>query len=185
MEFGPRALGHRSLLAWPGNAAVRDRLNVLKHRQPWRPCAPMVLVDDALRVFTSFPRSPYMSFEAKLTPEAKEALPAILHFDGTARPQIVSKEDDPWLHALLLEVKEKTGWGVLINTSFKMRGKPIVNSAKAALEIFDEKTQLGVLVIEDSFILRGKPTYDEILQHRKRYGLYKEALRFNSENGSE
>lgn len=99
-----------------------------------------------------------MTFAATLTQEAREALPAIVHFDGTARPQVVSKNDDPWLHSLLVAVRNKTGWGVLINTSFNVRGKPILNTAKVAIEIFDEKPQLGVLVIDDVFILRSPPS---------------------------
>ena len=124
-------------------------MNVIKFREWWRPVAPMVAVEDALRVFTTLPRSPYMSFAPDLTDEAKAALPAIVHFDGTARPQIVYAEEAPWLHALLVAVKRRTGWAVLINTSFNTRGKPICNTVAAALDMLDDLDDLDFVLIED------------------------------------
>ena len=138
----------------PDSLAVKDALNAVKHRQPWRPCAPVVLDEDALRVFTDLALSPYMTVAATLTAEAAAALPAIAHVDGTARPQVVSEGDDPWLWALLKAVKARTGWGVLINTSFNVRGRPILNEAATAVAIFDGAPALGGLVLEDHLVLR-------------------------------
>ncbi|KAJ1457599.1 Carbamoyltransferase-domain-containing protein [Pelagophyceae sp. CCMP2097] len=166
-EFGPRALGHRSLLAYPGFDGAKARLNAVKFREAWRPCAPMVALDDALRVFTALPISPYMSFAATLTDAASAALPAISHYDGTARPQIVNSEDDAFLYALLLAVKRLTGWAVLINTSLNTRGRPILNTLLEALELYHTDDNLGALVVGDKVLYkdtlgaggeRGSPT---------------------------
>ena len=152
-EFGPRALGHRSLLACPvashRSANMKDVLNRIKFREWWRPVAPIVAVEDALRVFETLPRSPYMTFAPRLRPEAARALPAIAHFDGTARPQIVAAHDEPWLHALLMAVRDQTGWAVLINTSFNVRGKPILNRAAEALELLRESPEMSGVLLED------------------------------------
>ena len=112
----------------------------------------MVAVEDALRVFETLPRSPYMSFAPTLTEAASAALPAIVHFDGTARPQTVSASDDAWLHALLLAVKARTGWAVLINTSFNTRGKPILNTASEALELLRDSPRMSAVVFDDSVV---------------------------------
>ena len=148
MEFGPRALGHRSLLGDPSRLGSKDRLNRLKHREWWRPTAPVVAEDDARAVFGHVPRSPYMSFAPKLTPAATAALPGIHHFDGTARPQLVGAVDEPWLHALLLAVKKRTGWAVLINTSFNTKGRPILNTAAEALDLLRDSPDLDAVLLE-------------------------------------
>jgi hypothetical protein len=161
MEHGPRALGHRSLLADATKQGIKHRLNVLKHREWWRPTAPMVAEEDAQRVFEAVPRtsSPYMSFAPTLTPEAARALPGIAHFDATARPQIVSKEDEPWLHALLMEVRRRCGWAVLINTSFNTKGRPILNTAGEALRLLEESAELDAVLVADWLVV--KDTGDE------------------------
>lgn len=151
MEFGPRALGRRSLLAVPGKGACHA-MNVVKFREWWRPCAPVVAHEDLLRVFATLPRSPYMSFAPDLTEGAKEALPDIVHFDGTARPQTVSNEDDAWLHKLLLAVKARTGWAVLINTSFNARGKPILNTAREALALLGSSRMMSAVVFDGTLV---------------------------------
>ena len=154
-EFGPRALGHRSLLAYPRSLESKDTLNVVKFREWWRPVAPIVAVEDALRVFDTLPRAPFMSFAPRLTAEAAAALPAIVHYDGTARPQLVSQKDDAWVHALLMAVRELTGWGVLINTSFNVRGKPILNRASEAIDLLLSSKGMTAIVLEDLFIERN------------------------------
>ena len=128
---------------------MKDVLNRIKFREWWRPVAPIVAVEDALRVFETLPRSPYMTFAPRLRPEAARALPAIAHFDGTARPQIVAAHDEPWLHALLMAVRDQTGWAVLINTSFNVRGKPILNRAAEALELLRESPEMSGVLLED------------------------------------
>jgi carbamoyltransferase len=144
-EFGPRALGHRSLLAVPG-PGMKARMNAVKAREWWRPVAPTLLASEASAVFEGVGElqgvgeggrqgdvSPFMSFAPRLRPEMRTRAPAVWHFDGTARPQTVTAEREPWLHALLTAVKRETGLGVLINTSFNTRGQPMVNRAEDAV----------------------------------------------------
>ena len=153
MEFGPRALGHRSLLADPSRPGSKDRLNAIKHREWWRPTAPVVAREAARDVFETLPRSPYMSFAPRLTAAAAAALPGIHHFDGTARPQVVAPADEPWLHALLAAVARRTGWAVLINTSFNTKGRPILNTAAEALALL-ESDGLDAVLIEATLVLK-------------------------------
>ena len=127
-EFGPRALGHRSLLAFPDSEEMRDRMNRIKFRQWYRPAAPMI-ADEALEyVFGHKFGSAYMEFAPMVREEVRERFPGLSHFDGTARHQSVGREDEPWVHALLLAVGKRTGLAALINTSFNSRGKPITNT---------------------------------------------------------
>lgn len=112
-EFGPRALGHRSLLALPTSLDIKDRMNAVKAREWWRPVAPMLMAEEVDVVFSSPPVpivSPFMSFAPRLHPAMESRAPGIWHFDGTARPQTVAHDgDDPWLHTLLAAVKRRTG----------------------------------------------------------------------------
>lgn len=127
-EFGPRALGHRSLLAFPDSEEMRDRMNRIKFRQWYRPAAPMI-ADEALEyVFGHKFGSVYMEFAPLVREEVRQRFPGLSHFDGTARHQSVGKEDEPWVHALLLAVGKWTGLAALINTSFNSKGKPITNT---------------------------------------------------------
>ena len=96
-----------------------------------------------------------MSFAPRLTAAAAAALPAIAHADGTARPQTVAAEDEPWLHALLEAVRAETGWGVLINTSFNSKGKPILNTLEEALTLLRDCEDLDYVVVEDFLFSKG------------------------------
>ena len=145
-EFGPRALGHRSLLAVPDSHAMRERMNRLKFRQWYRPVAPMIAEEALEEVFGFKYTSTYMEFAPLVTSKVRERFPAIAHFDGTARHQSVSRTDEPWVHALLLAVGQLTGLAALINTSFNSKGKPIVNTVKASLEMLDELEDSGLLL---------------------------------------
>eukprot|EP00438_Fugacium_kawagutii_P023135 Skav208792 [mRNA] locus=scaffold931:433694:435232:- [translate_table: standard] len=127
-EFGPRALGHRSLLAFPDSTEMRDRMNKIKVRQWWRPAAPMIADEELEYVFGHKFRSAYMEFAPLVREEVRKRFPGLVHFDGTARHQSVGKKDEPWVHALLLAVGKRTGLAALINTSFNSRGKPITNT---------------------------------------------------------
>ena len=152
-EHGPRAFGHRSLLSAP-SAGMKERMNALKHREWYRPVAPVLLAEEGDRVFERDSplrplHSPFMSFAPRLLPAAAAALPAVTHADATARPQTVTAGGDPWLHALLTAVKEQTGWGVLINTSFNTRGKPILNSVAEALALLRDCEDLDYVLVED------------------------------------
>jgi carbamoyltransferase len=132
-EFGPRALGNRSLLADPRGGDIKDRMNAIKKRQKFRPFAPVILAEHCDEYF-EMPQpglqSPYMQFVAKC--KKPKEFPAIIHADGTSRVQTVTQEQNPGLHKLLTEFYKKTGCPMLVNTSLNIKGQPIVNDAKDA-----------------------------------------------------
>ena len=126
-EFGPRALGNRSLLADPRGNDIKDRVNVIKHRQKFRPFAPSVLEEHAHEIFDMpVKKSQFMQFVA--TCKYPDKYPAICHIDNTSRVQTVSKDDNPGYYKLIKEFYEKTGCPMVLNTSLNVKGKPIVNS---------------------------------------------------------
>ena len=135
-EWGPRALGHRSLLAHPGNAGNVERLNAVKGREQFRPIAPMVSVDHAATVFDGPLPSPYMLFVHRVRPEWQDRIPAVVHVDGTARIQTVSRADEPLVADLLDAFRARTGLPVLVNTSLNTAGRPMVDDPRDALECF-------------------------------------------------
>lgn len=155
MEFGPRALGARSLLASPVDPAMQARLNELKDREDFRPVAPAVNREDLADWFepadANQGESPFMLFVYRVKPGCGARIPSALHTDHTARVQTVDGATNPVFHDLLAAVGRHTGVPVLVNTSFNVRGEPIVGSPKAALEAFFS-TPLDALVI-GSFIL--------------------------------
>ena len=127
-EFGPRALGNRSLLADPRGEDIKDLVNSIKKRQKFRPFAPAILEEDVNEYFTlpkAVQNTPYMQFTAACT-HGKD-FPAIIHHDNTSRVQTVRKTDNPGFHALLTEWKKQTGCPILLNTSLNIKGQPIVN----------------------------------------------------------
>lgn len=136
MEFGPRALGSRSILASPIQASMQARLNEVKDREDFRPVAPVVLEEDAPEWFEDARYSPFMLFVHKVRPEKASAIPAVCHVDGTARIQTVNRDQHPDYYDLLKAFKKRTGVPVLVNTSFNTLGKPIVCSPRDALECF-------------------------------------------------
>ena len=136
-EYGPRALGHRSLLANPRYPDNLRRLNDVKGREQFRPVAPMVLAEAAADIFEGGPLpSPYMLFVHRVRPGWAERIPAVVHVDGTARAQTVDRRDEPLVHRLLDEVGRRTGAPVLINTSLNTAGRPMVDDPRDALECF-------------------------------------------------
>jgi carbamoyltransferase len=136
-EFGPRALGHRSLLAHPGEAANLERLNDVKGREQFRPVAPMVLLDRAAEIFSRGPiPSPYMLFVHDVDPAWADRIPAVVHTDGTARAQTVSADDEPLVARMLQDFERRTGLPVVVNTSLNTAGRPMVDSPRDALECF-------------------------------------------------
>jgi carbamoyltransferase len=136
-EYGPRALGHRSLLAHPGRRANLDRLNDVKGREKFRPVAPMVLADRAAGIFSRGPLpSPYMLFVHDVAPDWRDRIPAVVHVDGTARVQTVDPATQPLVAALLAAFEERTGLPVLVNTSLNTAGRPMVDDIRDALECF-------------------------------------------------
>ncbi|MFI9412221.1 carbamoyltransferase [Nocardia gamkensis] len=152
-EFGPRALGHRSLLAHPGRSANLERLNAVKGREQFRPLAPMVLTDRASEIFGRGPLpSPYMLFVHDVNPAWRERIPAVTHVDGTARVQTVDPADNPVLARMLSEFDKRTGLPVVINTSLNTAGRPMVDSPRDALECFGS-APIDLLAL-GSFVVR-------------------------------
>jgi carbamoyltransferase len=152
-EWGPRALGHRSLLANPWRAENLARMNDVKGREQFRPVAPMVLADRAAEVFERGPLpSPYMLFVHDVRPQWKDRIPAVVHVDGTARIQTVHADRQPRLAAMLTEFERRTGLPVLVNTSLNTAGRPMVDTPTDALELFGS-TPVDLLAI-GPFVLR-------------------------------
>jgi carbamoyltransferase len=146
-EFGPRALGHRSILGDPRFAVVRDWINAnVKQREWFRPLAPVVLLEKADRFFELRGPSPFMQFAARVRPEAAALIPAVTHVDCSARLQTVGAHDDPFLRAVLEAFEARTGIPVLLNTSFNRKEEPIVESPAEALESF-RRTPMHALAI--------------------------------------
>jgi carbamoyltransferase len=151
MEFGPRALGGRSILASPLKADMQARLNEIKDREDFRPVAPVVLEEEAGGWFAPAAASPFMLFVSGILPGKAGQIPAVRHVDGTARIQTVNRRQNERYYDLVKAFRERTGVPVLINTSFNTRGKPIVCSPRDAVECF-WSSPLDALVI-GSFIL--------------------------------
>jgi len=142
-EFGPRALGHRSLLADPRGDDIKDKVNAIKKRQKFRPFAPAILVEHADEYFhMPTTESPYMQYTA-LCKRPLE-FPAIIHADGTSRVQTVSKNDSPYFYEFLQEWYRETGCPMVLNTSLNIKGKPMVNDRKDA-DDFQSKYNVKVL----------------------------------------
>lgn len=136
-EFGPRALGHRSILGDPRVGAMRDDINArIKQREWFRPLAPMVLLERAEEFFDLCRPVPFMQYAAPVRERAARRIPAVTHVDGTARLQTVGPDDDPLLRALLHEFDGRTGVPVLLNTSFNRRDEPIVETPAEAVATF-------------------------------------------------
>jgi carbamoyltransferase len=135
-EFGPRALGHRSLLADPRNAGNLERLNEVKGREQFRPVAPMVLEERAEEIFEGQLPSPYMLFTHRVREGWSERIPAVVHVDGTARIQTVDPAAEPLVARMLGAFERRTGVPVVVNTSLNTAGRPMVNDVRDALECF-------------------------------------------------
>jgi carbamoyltransferase len=149
MEFGPRALGNRSILADPRRKDMQDQLNQkVKFREGFRPFAPAVIENRAGEIFELPGSSPYMSFVVPLREKYRQDFPAITHVDNSARVQTVSAHSNPRLYTLLQAFAQKTGCPLLINTSFNLRGEPIVLSPEDAYRCF-MRTEIDFLVIGD------------------------------------
>lgn len=154
-EFGPRALGGRSLLADPRHAANLERLNAVKGREQFRPVAPMVLAERAAEIFSRGPLpSPYMLFVHDVAGGWRDRIPAVTHVDGTARIQTVDAAADPRLHATISRFAERTGVPVVVNTSFNTAGRPMVDSPRDALEVFGS-SPIDVLAL-GSYVVRRR-----------------------------
>lgn len=155
-EFGPRALGYRSILADPRRAEMQDFINRrVKLREDFRPFAPSVTEEDASIYFEDDFESPYMILVMQTRPEWRGRIPAVVHRDGTARVQTVSRSMNPPYHRLLKEFQRLTGIPLLLNTSFNRRGMPIVETPEQAVQFFLE-SELHALVL-DRYLVTKNP----------------------------
>lgn len=155
LEFGPRSLGARSILASPIDPGMQAHLNLIKDREDFRPVAPVVLEEEAAEWFVNCDVSPFMTFIYDVRPDKVDRIPAVRHVDGTARVQTINRSQNPAYYDLLKAFARRTGVPVLVNTSFNTRGEPIVCTPRDAVESFCT-TPLDVLAI-GSFILE-KPS---------------------------
>jgi carbamoyltransferase len=146
-EFGPRALGNRSLLADPRGEDIKDLVNQYKKREPFRPFAPAIL-EEYVHDYFDIPvdKSPYMQFVGKC--KYPDKFPAIIHYDGTSRVQTVSKEDNPGFRKLLERWYELTGCPMLLNTSLNVKGEPLVNTREDA-QRWTMENNLPVVCLEE------------------------------------
>jgi len=195
MEFGPRALGARSILGDPRNKETQTVMNLkIKFRESFRPFAPSVMRERCGDFFDMDCDSPYMLLIANVKEERRlpmdmaafragnddmlpvisqprSDVPAITHVDYSARLQTVNAEDHPQYHALIKTFEEMTGYGMLVNTSFNVRGEPIVCTPKDAYTCF-MRTDMDLLVLEDILIWRkDQPAMDDKENWRETYEL--------------
>ena len=191
MEFGPRALGNRSIIADPRSPIMQKKLNLkVKYRESFRPFAPSILREDLNDWFELDSDSPYMLLTANVQKSkhctidsdeealfgidrlniVRSTVPAITHVDYTARIQTVHSETNPLYHALINKFKEKTGYPLIINTSFNIRGEPIVCSPTDAFKCF-MGTDLDVLVLGNFILLKDKQDQDQKKNYKDYYEL--------------
>jgi carbamoyltransferase len=157
-EYGPRALGHRSLLAHPGFEANLERMNDVKGREQFRPVAPMVLLERAPEIFSRGPiPSPYMLFVHDVAPEWRDRIPTVTHVDGTARIQTIDREAQPLVHRMIAAFERRTGVPVVVNTSLNTAGRPMVDDPRDALECFGS-APVDLLAIGPFVVRRTRAT---------------------------
>ncbi len=150
-EHGPRALGNRSLLCDATNPDMKDLMNLrIKNREPFRPFSPIVRLEDLGTYFDWDQESRWMSFSPPVKPEYADLLSSVVHVDGTARVQTVTHEQNEFVYGLLTALQEESGHGVMLNTSFNVAGKPILNTYQEAFSMLDEK-ELAGLVLENYY----------------------------------
>jgi carbamoyltransferase len=150
-EWGPRALGNRSILANPAISNMRDTINhKIKKRESFRPFAPSVLREEVGRYFEQDIESPFMMHVVRFKPEWRKVFPAVTHVDGTGRLQSVDVQNNPLYYKLISAVRDLTGYGIVLNTSFN-ENEPVVDTPEQAIDCFD-RTDMDVLVV-GNFIL--------------------------------
>jgi len=157
MEFGPRALGGRSILGCPSAPGVANRINEqIKFRERWRPFCPSMLDRVAPQMFRIDHPAPFMTFTFEVNDEWKNRVPEVVHEDGTARAQALKREYNPRYYELMEEMEKLTGNGVVLNTSLNRRGEPMVCSPTDALNMFFG-SDLQYLIMEDVLVVKGSP----------------------------
>jgi carbamoyltransferase len=154
MEIGPRALGNRSILADPRTVVMRDRVNRVKSRELWRPLAPAVLAERASEFFDMKGESPFMLFAVPVRKEKAAVIPAVVHVDGSARPQTVTAAQNPRMHALISAFARRTGVPIVMNTSFNGAGEPVVCAPADAIKTF-LASGMNVLALGDYVVTRA------------------------------
>ena len=164
-EIGPRALGNRSILCNPLNKDMKDIVNKkVKHREWYRPFAPIAAAERASNYFTNVDDIPYMSVICYTKPEYREVLPSITHVDGSSRLQTLKKDQNPFMHETLMEFEKLSGMPIMLNTSFNPGGEPILNYYSVGLEMLDT-TELDFVLIEDTLFC--KPGRENLLASLK------------------
>jgi carbamoyltransferase len=153
-EFGPRALGARSLLASPLRPEIKDRLNKIKGRQSWRPVAPIVQADRVSEFFDGPETSPNMTFRHLIKPRFRDRLVALHHPDGSSRAQTIIPQDDPELYELLSQLDARSGFPIAVNTSLNGVGEPIVESPQDALSFFLLHADVDYLILGSQYVSR-------------------------------
>ena len=137
MEFGPRALGNRSIIANPFDNNARSRINnEIKRRHKFQPFCPSVLEEDRLKLFEESYSHKHMAIAFRMKKNFLKSLSSAIHIDGTARPQFVEKKDNSEFYNLIKAVKKETGFGIVINTSFNLHGRPVVYNVDHAIDDF-------------------------------------------------
>lgn len=167
MEFGPRALGNRSIIADARNKENWQKVNLkIKFRESFRPFAPTILEEDVSQYFDLDRESPYMLLVADVHPDKRDIVPAITHVDGSARIQTIRKDQNPKYYNLIRAFKEETGCPVIINTSFNVRGEPIVESPQDALNCF-LNTHMDYLVMGNILMDKTQMPEDKVLKSKE------------------
>jgi len=153
-EFGPRALGNRSILAPASPGSMKDRVNAIKQRENFRPFAPAVLLDEMPKYFEFWRTSPYMTFAYRVKSNKSESIEAVVHADGTVRVQTVEPHQNKKLHRLLTHYKLLTGQGIILNTSLNGRGEPLANTPADAVTLF-QRSDMDALFMDDYLVVKS------------------------------
>lgn len=156
MEVGPRALGHRSILADPTSTKTRDRVNKIKKREQWRPLSPALLAEAADNVLINAKYSPFMLCFFSIRDDHKSALPGVTHVDGTCRPQMVDRKIDGEFWQIINQWKATSGIPAILNTSFNLRDEPIICTPLDAMRTFFS-SELDAIVIGSFLLRKEKP----------------------------
>jgi carbamoyltransferase len=159
MEYGPRALGHRSIFARPDKASLRDRVNLVLKRRVWyQPFCPSVLEEDAPRLFSDWTGVPdrHMTMAYMVREERRQALAGVISADGTCRPQIVRDDTDSEFAALLRAMRSRLGVGAVLNTSFNIHGEPLVCAPAEAIDVY-RRSGADALVMGPFLVEAGWP----------------------------
>ncbi|MCX6826136.1 MAG: hypothetical protein NTV06_02540, partial [candidate division Zixibacteria bacterium] len=166
MEFGPRALGFRSILASPASAEMKERINrAVKFREHFRPFAPVVIEQKASIFFDCNHPSPHMLFNFNVRPEKQAFIPAVTHIDGTARIQTVNREQNPILYSILEEFEKLSGLPILLNTSLNLRGHPIVRTPQEAFATFIS-SGIDTLVLVNCILNKEKTDWSRFTDYK-------------------